>query len=596
MAEPAKYTLNSDMGCCFIASFFQLKPKNGVHLQDSPNKKKQLIITTSKTPNKPQEIPRLPSNYKKPENIVLSGQLGNVIKRRQGQFGKMNQNVVTKTPGHTHILLGPKDRFRADSLKSLGNVKYKQGKYEEALAFYDRAISIDPNRACYYGNKSAALIGLARFVEALFQGLEAVRIDSTYHNVHYRLAKLYLRLGVAEEAISHYKCSGPRANPEDIARAVNLRSCIVRCIESKNNGHWKAVLGESQLALCLGADSAPQIYAMKAEALMELHRHEEAFSATQNAPHFSVKLYTEFLGSAATAGILRVRALVYTANGRFEDAVKDIEQALRLDSAESVRLTSEKVKFVALSRLNGNRLFKESKFMEALIEYSKGLEIDCYNSVLLCNRAACRFKLKQYEKSIEDCTQAIAVRPSYSKARLRRANCHAQLEKWEAAIEDYEILIRENWEDQNVRASLIEAKIELSKMQNGCKFRRQFQHSQVRDVPTFKIYRNGSQGEEIKDRLIHTPNINRTYTENNNRSRRQMLVGNRGSLGCVARSRTRLVSCSAEDEARRGGSGVQLPSDMSSNSPRLDALAAGGSPEMKREFFFSEDEAFFSEG
>ncbi|CAA0840781.1 tetratricopeptide repeat (TPR)-containing protein [Striga hermonthica] len=469
MAKTAKDTLESDMGCCFMASFFQLKPKNCVHLQDSPDKKKQLIITTSKPANKHQEIPRLlPSNNKKRENAVLSGQLGNVIRRRQGQFCKNNQNVVTKTLSGTHIMLGPKDQLRADALKSLGNVKYKQGKYEEAIALYDRAISIDPNRACYYGNKSAALIGLARLVEAVFQGLEAVRIDSTYHNVHYRLAKLYLRLGVAEEAISHYKCSGLRASPEDIARAVNLRSCLVRCIEGKNNGHWKALLGESQLALCLGADSAPQIYAMKAEALMELHRHEEAFYATQNAPHFCIKHYTKFLGSAATAGILRVRALVYAANGRFEDAVKDIGHALRLDSTDSMRLTVQKVKFVGLARLNGNRLFNESKFMEALTEYSKGLEIDSYNSVLLCNRAACRFKLKQYEKAVEDCTQAIAVRPSYSKARLRRANCHAQLEKWEAAIEDYEILTRESPGDRDVRASIIEAKIELRKMQNGC--------------------------------------------------------------------------------------------------------------------------------
>ncbi|GER47373.1 inosine-5'-monophosphate dehydrogenase [Striga asiatica] len=46
-------------------------------------------------------------------------------------------------------------------------------------------------------------------------------------------------------------------------------------------------------------------------------------------------------------------------------------------------------------------------------------------------------------------------------------------------------------------------------------------------------------------------------------------------------------SCSAEDEARRGGSGVRLPGGVSLNSPGLDALAAGGSPKMKGELFSS---------
>ena len=70
---------------------------------------------------------------------------------------------------------------------------------------------------------------------------------------------------------------------------------------------------------------------------------------------------------------------------------------------------------------------KKTKFSEASVAYGEGLEHDPYNSVLLCNRAACRSKLGQFEKAVEDCNASLSLRPSYSKARLRRADCNAKV-------------------------------------------------------------------------------------------------------------------------------------------------------------------------
>jgi len=82
---------------------------------------------------------------------------------------------------------------------------------------------------------------------------------------------------------------------------------------------------------------------------------------------------------------------------------------------------------VTAARGRGNELFKASKFSEACVAYGEGLEHDGYNSVLLCNRAACRSKLGQLEKAVEDCTAALNLRPSYTKARMRRADCNAKV-------------------------------------------------------------------------------------------------------------------------------------------------------------------------
>lgn len=86
-----------------------------------------------------------------------------------------------------------KNRLDPEEIKSIGNEKFRLGKLEEALSLYNQAIALDPGKACFYSNKSAALMGLGRLVEAVFQCLEAIRIEPSYQNAHFRLARLYFR-------------------------------------------------------------------------------------------------------------------------------------------------------------------------------------------------------------------------------------------------------------------------------------------------------------------------------------------------------------------------------------------------------------------
>lgn len=101
--------------------------------------------------------------------------------------------------------------------------------------------------------------------------------------------------------------------------------------------------------------------------------------------------------------------------------------AARLDSSNDVNSLVKMIDFVASARVKGNRFFNASKFSEASLAYTSALEEVPHNSVLLCNRAASRSKLGQFDKAVEDCTAALKVRPSYSKARLRRADSYAKV-------------------------------------------------------------------------------------------------------------------------------------------------------------------------
>ncbi|RDY07616.1 Inactive TPR repeat-containing thioredoxin TTL3, partial [Mucuna pruriens] len=357
-------------------------------------------------------------------------------------------------------------RMDPEQLKMMGNEDYKNGRFEEALALYDAAIAIDPNKASYRSNKCAALTALGRLLEAVFECREAIQLDPRYQRAHHRLGNLNMRLGETDTALYHYKQAGGEADPDEIAKVKKIQIHLNKCTEARRLGDWNSLLKHTNYAISSGADSAPQIFALQAQALLKLRRHQDAETTMSKGPNFDADECTKFFGPIGSANLLVTQARVYLAAGRFEDALVAIERASRVDpNNKEAKKVMGKARAVDTARTSGNKLFKEAKFSEACVAYGEGLENDPYNSVLLCNRAACRSKLGQFEKALEDCTAALNLRPSYSKARLRRADCNAKLKRWEASIKDYEILLKEKPEDEEVRMALLEAKEHLIEQQ-----------------------------------------------------------------------------------------------------------------------------------
>ncbi|WZZ91739.1 hypothetical protein YC2023_120318 [Brassica napus] len=356
-------------------------------------------------------------------------------------------------------------RMDPETLKIMGNEDYKNGNFVEALALYDAAIAIDPKKAAYRSNKSAALTALGRILEAVFECREAIRMEPHYHRAHHRLANLYLRLGEVENSIYHIKRSGPEADQEDILKAKTVQMHLNKCTEAKRLRDWNNLIKETKNTIASGADAATQVYALQAEAFLKSYRHQEADDALSRCPVFDVEMNTKYYGPIGYAGFLVVWAQVHMSLGRFGEAVEAIQLAAKLDrNNREVSMVLRRVQAVTPARSKGNDFFKAGRFQEASAAYGEVLEHDSRNSVLLCNRAACLFKMGQFDRAIGDSTAALAVRPAYAKARLRRADCNAKvLGNWELAVGDYEILRKETPEDDQVIRGLMEAQNHLVK-------------------------------------------------------------------------------------------------------------------------------------
>lgn len=113
-----------------------------------------------------------------------------------GNVGTKPNEDSEKQPPPTSLCRALSTRMDPEQLKIMGNEDYKNGRFAEALALYDAAISIDPNKASYRSNKSAALTALGRLLEAVFECREAIRMEPFFQRAHNRLATLYVRYGI----------------------------------------------------------------------------------------------------------------------------------------------------------------------------------------------------------------------------------------------------------------------------------------------------------------------------------------------------------------------------------------------------------------
>ncbi|PWA67777.1 acetyltransferase A, auxiliary subunit [Artemisia annua] len=135
-------------------------------------------------------------------------------------------------------------------------------------------------------------------------------------------------------------------------------------------------------------------------------------------------------------------------NKDLNDVITDqLEQVVTLEESKEDQLVQNSVNQEELlaqmneAKVEGNKLFGEGLYDEALLKYDHAIQLApemsssaeiraiCHN-----NRATCFFKLEKYEDSVKECTKALELNPTYMKPLLRKAEAHEKLENYDDAI------------------------------------------------------------------------------------------------------------------------------------------------------------------
>lgn len=187
-------------------------------------------------------------------------------------------------------------RKRADNIRrddamdhtTLGNSFHQEGRMDQAIAEYQKALEIDPNLADAHSNLGVAFLEMGRVKDSIAHLQKALEINPNYVDAHYNLGNSLLQGGRVEEALTHYN---------------KVFEIDPNNVEARNNMAW--VLA-----------TWPETRIRNGNKAVEVAERADALTNSVN-PVISVTL-----------------AAAYAEAGRFPDALKTAERALKLATGQ----------------------------------------------------------------------------------------------------------------------------------------------------------------------------------------------------------------------------------------------------------------------
>ncbi|XP_033114639.1 RNA polymerase II-associated protein 3-like [Anneissia japonica] len=121
-----------------------------------------------------------------------------------------------------------------------------------------------------------------------------------------------------------------------------------------------------------------------------------------------------------------------------EEKQESSEYETDSDAEREENTRQQKMMQANMEKEKGNAYFKEGKYEEALLCYTRGIEADVTNAILPANSAMALLKLKRFEEAESNCSLSLSLDCTYVKAVARRASARLALGKLTEAKKDFE--------------------------------------------------------------------------------------------------------------------------------------------------------------
>jgi len=119
----------------------------------------------------------------------------------------------------------------------------------------------------------------------------------------------------------------------------------------------------------------------------------------------------------------------------------DFLKAAQREMEEKVKRDYVNPELSEKSRLEGNEFFKNGKFPEAVKCYEEAIKRNPDDKVSYTNRATAYIKLGAIPQAIKDCEKALELDSKYVKAYIKKAHAHFIMKDYSRALETYQIAI-----------------------------------------------------------------------------------------------------------------------------------------------------------
>ncbi len=243
------------------------------------------------------------------------------------------------------ILAAKPDHF--DTLHLLAVVTAQQGRAEEALAAFARALAVDPGSAKARANRASVLRSLGRTADALADCDRALVLDPDFAAAHRNRAAILKDVGRLDDALA--TCELALARLPSSADVLNVRGAILHDLHRPAEA-----IASYDRALALAPDT-PDTLVNRGGALVSLKRHAEALADCDRALALG----------ARTAGAHYNRGLALTGLERHTEAEESYRRAVALDPG------------LAMARLSrAGALARMRRYAEAAADLERVVALD----------------------------------------------------------------------------------------------------------------------------------------------------------------------------------------------------------------------------
>jgi protein O-mannosyl-transferase len=169
----------------------------------------------------------------------------------------------------------------ADAYFNLGNILRQKGSLNEAIADFQKTLEINPNYEDAHVNLGNVLLQMGKVDEAIAHFQTALRLKPDDAKAQNNLGNAFLRKGSMEEAIAHYQ-KALQIQPADPSFQNNMAWLLATCPEDSLRNGNKAVELAQQANALTGGQNAVILHTLAA-ALGEAGRFSEAVKTAQLA-------------------------------------------------------------------------------------------------------------------------------------------------------------------------------------------------------------------------------------------------------------------------------------------------------------------------
>lgn len=323
--------------------------------------------------------------------------------------------VVQSSSGRIDDALASYDRVLtlrpnyAEALCDRGVTLHGAGRFEAALASYDRALALRPDHAAAHYNRAITLSALHRFEAAAVSYDRALALRPDYPEALSNRGNALRQLGRLDEALASYE------------RALSLRPAFADALHNRGvvfyqQRRFEEALASYDRALALKPDLAETHY-NRANALQALDRFEEALAGYDRA--------LALRGDHADALYNRGNTLKELKQLDAALASYDRALALRDDHAETWAN-------------RGYILHQCDRFEEAVASYDRALAARPDFPDVLHNRGLSLFALKRFEDALANFDAALKLHPSHADALNSRGSALFKLDRFAEALSSYD--------------------------------------------------------------------------------------------------------------------------------------------------------------